>query len=658
MVLIFIYLFPDEATPWGGATQGIGVSSSLFIAGNFMDDPQIPVIDTPFISHEMGHVLGLWHTFHGTDPEQTTTDPNACPELPDGSNGEDCGDYISDTPADPNLNFEVNPDTCEWTQDFGQFMPSTDNFMAYTHPNCMDDFTTIQVQTMKHALVTLDHLIAVVDTECCATQSLDLFIKDSTEDYGEEPNTVTENMWVSEDIWIRITDDNGLTHQNPQYNSNNIPNYINVRVVNRSCETSLGEETLTINWAKANTALVYPENWDGTLSNEDGSPLGGELDSIIIPAISGNDDVIVKIPWVVPNPEDYSSNDNPWHFCLLATVLGSQDGLSNGYTPNPNIMVRNNNNQAWKNITIVDLEDGITSGTVMVSNPYNNQQAFSLEFVIESTEFGKPIYTEAEVGVEMDDALFTIWERCGKQHTELAETKYEKTKLIESNGALLDNLIFYPNERALLILHFNMLIKELTSKNKYTIHVIQKDKITDEVIGAETFVIYKKMREFFSATAGNDKQIDSDQTVTISPEEINEDATYNWYDPEGNLVYQGTTLTISAAMVKKYTLEVIADADGFKDYDEVEVTLKPSRIISISPNPVTQSTLQINYKLNNVNSAFLMIVNHNSGVSQNHILNTTTSTATINLNAYNAGLYTVALVCDNEMIDAKTFIKQ
>jgi hypothetical protein len=53
-----------------------------------------------------------------------------------------------------------------------------------------------------------------------------------------------------------------------------------------------------------------------------------------------------------------------------------------------------------------------------------------------------------------------------------------------------------------------------------------------------------------------------------------------------------------------------------------------------------------------------MIVNHNSGVSQNHILNTTTSTATINLNAYNAGLYTVALVCDNEMIDAKTFIKQ
>jgi len=181
---------------------------------------------------------------------------------------------------------------------------------------------------------------------------------------------------------------------------------------------------------------------------------------------------------------------------LLATVLGSQDGLSNGYTPNPNIMVRNNNNQAWKNITIVDLEDGITSGTVMVSNPYNNQQAFSLEFVIESTEFGKPIYTEAEVGVEMDDALFTIWERGGKQHTELAETKYEKTKLIESNGALLDNLIFYPNERALLILHFNMLIKELTSKNKYTIHVIQKDKITDEMIGAETFVIYKKCENF------------------------------------------------------------------------------------------------------------------------------------------------------------------
>ncbi|PKG41294.1 hypothetical protein [Psychroflexus sp. MES1-P1E] len=67
--------------------------------------------------------------------------------------------------------------------------------------------------------------------------------------------------------------------------------------------------------------------------------------------------------------------------------------------------------------------------------------------------------------------------------------------------------------------------------------------------------------------------------------------------------------------------------------------------------------MQINYNLNQVDSAYLMIVNQNSGVSQNPFLNRTTSTASINLDNFNSGTYTVALLCDNEIIDAKPFIK-
>ena len=42
----------------------------------------------------------------------------------------------------------------------------------------------------------------------------------------------------------------------------------------------------------------------------------------------------------------------------------------------------------------------------------------------------------------------------------------------------------------------------------------------------------------------------------------------------------------------------------------------------------------------------------------NNVLNTTISQTTINLSNYTNGFYTVALVCDGEIVDAKTIIKQ
>ncbi|EDM44344.1 hypothetical protein SCB49_04925 [unidentified eubacterium SCB49] len=663
-----IFLFPDDTTDWGGIASGVGVGSALLLGGEYQDDPSQPVVDTPFISHEMGHILGLWHTFHGTwlNNDENGGDPNGtCQEYADGSNGDTCGDYIEDTPADPNINFEINPDTCEWTLsntdgNGDPYMPSTNNYMAYTHPECMDSFTPLQVQTMRSAIDTLPHLQNLLVDNCCATAvpDGDLYIKDSVEDNGLEPNTVTEHMWLSKDIWIRNVDDDGITHQNPEYNANGTPNYIYVRVINRSCDNSEAtEDGLTVNWAKANTSLTYPQYWDGTLTNGGGYPLGGVLTTVDLPSIPANDEVIVKVPWVIPNPDNYSDSDNPWHFCLIAAIDTDEDPLPM-HTPNPNVMVGNQNNRAWKNLTVVDLKSGFTKASVMVANPKNSQRTFSLEFLVESTEQGKAVYNEAEVNVTMDDTLYDIWERGGKQKASFLATKDKKTRRMQADGAILDNLVFNANERALLTLDFNMLIKEQTPKNKYTLHVIQKDKITGEVMGGETFEVYKEIRDSFAAVAGNDAAIDTDQTVTLSPEQINEAATYNWYDPQGNLIHQGTNLTVTAAMAKTYTLEVIADADGFKDYDEVEVSIKPSRILTISPNPVTQNEVHVNYKLNNVTSAYLMIVDQNSGVSQNYILDPTTSAATITLDNYTSGLYTIALVCDSEIMNAYNFIKQ
>ncbi len=165
-----IYLFGDDSGGWngmstgGGQANGIGTLGSSFWVSGYHLSPvslMLPTARSHVISHEMGHVLNLYHTHHGTVTE--TGDPGQCPELVNGSNSDICGDYITDTPADPKMNLNVDIYTCEWLgsgtdANGAPYDPDEMNIMSYTQPSCMDYITIGQRKRIKKALYFLPHL--------------------------------------------------------------------------------------------------------------------------------------------------------------------------------------------------------------------------------------------------------------------------------------------------------------------------------------------------------------------------------------------------------------------------------------------------------------------------------------------------------------------
>lgn len=145
---------PDDLEiDWGGSAEGVGTHSRCKIKANYFPDSEIYLMKTSAVSHEVGHVLGLYHTHHGTKCEINTNDAS-CPET--SGNGAECGDYVADTPPDPGMKWEVDDANCEWkptnTALLALYDPDVTNIMSSSHPLCWSGFSGGQVERMKKAL--------------------------------------------------------------------------------------------------------------------------------------------------------------------------------------------------------------------------------------------------------------------------------------------------------------------------------------------------------------------------------------------------------------------------------------------------------------------------------------------------------------------------
>jgi hypothetical protein len=76
-----------------------------------------------------------------------------------------------------------------------------------------------------------------------------------------------------------------------------------------------------------------------------------------IPHLDPGQSVVIEIPWYPPDVNDYNCAGQAGHFCLLARIETSSTapfGMTTAEGINVGTNTRNNNNIAWKNVTIVD----------------------------------------------------------------------------------------------------------------------------------------------------------------------------------------------------------------------------------------------------------------------------------------------------------------
>ena len=132
------------------------------------------------LEHELGHYFSLYHT-HGKTNNGTTD------EFVNGSNCQNTGDDLCDTPADPNLSGKVSS-SCVYTANERDangdvFRPDPSNIMAYSPDICQNYFSPQQFERIRRGFetgrnylnfTTDDLLVAFsqTSTEVCVGESI------------------------------------------------------------------------------------------------------------------------------------------------------------------------------------------------------------------------------------------------------------------------------------------------------------------------------------------------------------------------------------------------------------------------------------------------------------------------------------------------------
>lgn len=493
--------------------------------------------------------------------------------------------------------------------------------------------------------------------------TLDLYVRDSENDNGDEPS-VTTTPWNSPDIWIEDTKGKEVSSLKGLWEYN-----VCVRIHNRTDSASTGYEKLYLNWVKAGPSSDWSAAWqgkkiltgDGT-SVSLGNPIIGEKNrkGHPIPVIPAGRDTVVKVLWTTPEPDYYSAFYNGSelrHFCLCARIHdGRRIGNEDADSINMGEFVKNSSHVAWKNIII--MEAGIQKAPLHVYS--TSAKPICLRYAGCANTAGEQLHEYAEIKLKLDTGLYNVWQRGGFTGGGFV-LQADSSLLLQSANAELCSLLLDTNRIYLMqtsVQFNNRLVPQNSTFHADIVQYYEYDENgihVSELVGGEHYKAVRSGDCEYTVQIAGDTDLLQGETATFTATGAE---SYRWYNAGGDLLGTAETMTAVPAYSQCYYLETTGGLCGYISRDTVCVHVSEGEIVTLYPNP-TNDFVHLEYQITgNYNNASIQITNELGTTQQTVTLNEPQGSVTLDVQGLPAGAYYVLLKSPSgKVLDIKTMVK-
>lgn len=487
--------------------------------------------------------------------------------------------------------------------------------------------------------------------------SHDLLIRDNEQDIGLEPNP-TFKAWRSPDIWLADSSFKEI----PIYNIYKYKScYIAIRVKNIGHATSTGTEKVYINWSNSSLRSYWPFSWmQPSIPFYSKSIATGKTiteDGIDIPSLKPKEEITLYVLWnIVSNiPEFEPARRFWWGFALLARIVNNYgEGAYNYPFPNP---LTTTYAKYFNGFAINDGSQIIKDNIYMqMSSLCHIDKPFTIRFNQLETNGKYRLSDFAEIYVVLSNDLM---KNLNKETSKGIKIIDKTTVLLQSaNAELYFNALDKKEGNYFIGAKVHFISDKMPEYNEFNFDMTLK--VQDEPEETLNFTAIRNENIFFKADAQADKKkiVKAREEVTLQSNIIDDNASYVWFDQNGNQIGEGSKITVMPQISQKYKVVITKEEDGYRSYDEVEVIAVDGIIKSLSPNPV-HNELKVIYELSdNINtiSANIQISNIQQTVVIDYPIDPTSKDKTISISGYNTGAYIVKLLINGKVVDTQNLI--
>lgn len=168
---------------------------------------------------------------------------------------------------------------------------------------------------------------------------------------------------------------------------------------------------------------------------------------LVVPILQPGEAVVIQVPWYPPDPANFGCFGDPGHMCLLGRIETSTTppfGMTFPEIVNVNTNTRNNNNIAWKNVTVVDnFPGGSMAASILIRNIFPQAVAAQLRLV--KPNQGPTFLDYGNIFLDMKPELFARWTE-GNSAGEGFEVVGPTTIKVTNPQTVLANIRLEPQE--------------------------------------------------------------------------------------------------------------------------------------------------------------------------------------------------------------------